>query len=108
MSTATGQGMSTPADTGTRKVLGPITRKAGVAGQYMLTLTVTYTYSDGTTDAYPVAFVGTEYGHGVVLCTDTWTMRVVDPERFGDTLDSAWIERFYSDPLPTGTLERMR
>jgi hypothetical protein len=72
--------------------LGPITRTNGVAGQFSLSVPVTY--PDEPTEV--ITFVGSVYGGPVVMVTPTGTQTfVTNPSRLGK-FSPEWVRRFFT------------
>lgn len=70
-----------------------ITRNAGIAGQFSVTVTVSFPEGDDVT----ATFVGSSYGEPgpVVMISPTGIQTfVTDPGRFGVTFGEKWVRRF--------------
>jgi hypothetical protein len=71
-----------------------LTRHAGIAGQFSMTVTVEYPNEL----PMPVTFVGSVYGGPVVMAQrDGSQVFVTDPARFGSFADrpTEWVARFF-------------
>ena len=77
----------------TNPKLGTIRRRNGVAGQYSLSVTVTYPDEPSGV----VTFVGSVYGGPVVMQTPGLPdgVFVSSPERFG-RFGTEWVRRFFN------------
>lgn len=79
----------------TTPTLGPIKRSSGIAGQFSLTVEVSY---PGESEGRKVTFVGSTYGGPVVMVTGSSLVTVetfvTDPGRFG-AFGPQWVRRFY-------------
>lgn len=71
--------------------LTDVTKHRGIAGQY--SYEVSYRYDTGA--SHRVTFVGSEYGAPVVMVDGTHQWFVSDWRQYGDTLNVAWVRRFY-------------
>ncbi len=71
--------------------LGVIRRHSGVAGQYSLTVDVTYVGES----ARAVTFVGSTFGGPILMRTDAWETWVTEPGRFGAILTPEWVRAFF-------------
>jgi hypothetical protein len=75
-----------------------ITRSDGVAGQYALTVDVTYHHGPDPVDDDPTTttFVSSVYWAPVVMVLSNGAQVLVeDWRRYGEQLDQAWVRSFY-------------
>lgn len=79
--------------------LGAIRRHAGIAGAYSYSVPVTYTVDGITEPTRVVSFHGSRFGNPGPVCMITpecpGGLFVTDPGRFGSTLTSGWVRRFF-------------
>lgn len=73
--------------------IGTITRKNGIAGQFSLSVPVTYPGEGSNV----VEFVGSAYDAPVVMISATGTQTIVsNSSRFGEFSED-WVRRFFTD-----------
>jgi hypothetical protein len=81
-----------------RPTLGPITRRRGIAGQFSLSVAVTYPGEAPST----AVFVGHVDGGPIVLVMPSGVQTFVHSsvlDRIGHTLTPEWVARFYGVEL---------
>jgi len=72
-------------------------RQNGIAGRCSYDVTVTYHFADAAPQTSRVIFVGSDYGAPVVMVDAAFGQQFVqDWTRYGDTLNPAWIRRFFT------------
>lgn len=74
-----------------------IKRHSGIAGQFAVSVDVTYQGED----PMHVTFTGSVYGGPVVMDNGRHQVFVTDPGRFGE-FGTEWVRRFYDDLTERG------